>query len=300
MMPREINDDQPRPDSAHREVAVDDEVGKGRAPTYAPVTWLILGFGLALTVLLAKYGIWFLFLPIVIPFGLGGRSLFGKRPTRRRVRLDGSVLSFLQEGVAGSSRLGSMDVSGGVFVSVAPSGSRWHGGTESVVRIVSDGGALEVLVSDVVRARHFKLRVVEMLGEGSIRLLERTTALQGGIDVRTHAKGEQLEWERRRSRPWSGRDRTELRLDTDGWALRVYSGSRLESSTGGPGRPRARLATNERVDVAESGVVEHETVLELLWEGEVTARIGVELSEPELRFIASRIGGSQPVPELAR
>jgi hypothetical protein len=139
-----------------------------------------------------------------------------------------------------------------------------------------------------------------MLQAASVRLLERTTPLQGGIYVRAGAKGEDLEWERRRAGPFRGRGRTQVHIDADGWALRVYSGSRLESSTGGPGRPLARLSTDERVDFAGSGVVEHEIVLELLWEGEVTARIGTELSEPELRFIASRLDGAQPIGELAR
>src|SRR5205814_6277223 len=124
-------------------------------------------------------------------------SFFGRRP-RRRVRLDGNVLSLIQDGFGGSARGGSIDASGGVFVAVGPLGPRGIGSTEAVVRIVSADGALEVLLADVARTRHFKRRLVEMLQAASVGLLERTTPLQGGIHVRAGARGEDLEWKRRR------------------------------------------------------------------------------------------------------
>jgi hypothetical protein len=61
-----------------------------------------------------------------------------------------------------------------------------------------------------------------------------------------------------------------------------------------------RLATLERMNPFESGIVERELVLEIESEGEVVARVGSELSEPELRFIASRLSRAQPRALAAR
>lgn len=298
-MPSWINEDQPHRDPLGHEVEIDDEVTTSR-PRASSVTWIVLAAGLALTLVLAKFGIWFLFLPLIFPFGLGGRSLFRRAPSRRRLRLEGSVLLLERDSAAGSSGEGALDVSGGVFITVVPTGLVANGTAEAVVRIVSQSGALEILVSDIGRARRLKQNIADMLERSAVRFVERTTPLQGGVFVHAYPNGEELEWERRRTKPWAGRGRTMLRVDEHGWTLRVHSGFRVESSTGGPGLPQARLSTNERANPFESGVVERESVLELSWEGDVVARIGGELSEPELRFIAKRLERAQPIRRLAR
>jgi hypothetical protein len=150
-----------------REIDIDDEPPARNARGGA---WMILAAGLALSVLLFKFGIWFFFLPIVIPFGLGGRSLAGRLGLRRRmIRLEGGVLSLETRSVLGPSREAAVDVRGGVSMSVREAGHDADGRRQAAVRFASDTGAFEVRCADFVRAQELERRVESMLSEAGVR-----------------------------------------------------------------------------------------------------------------------------------
>jgi len=282
------------------QVDVDETSDAGPERPVGSVTWIALVVGVLLTVLLMRLGIWFFFLPIIIPFGFRG-SLLGRRSSRRRfVRLDSGTLSLVTRTFAGGRTAASIDVSGGVFVSVSETGVRFAGVSEAAVRVVGADGAFDILLGHVADARRLKQRLVEMLAEASVRIADGGTPLRGGVMHRTTEDGAEFLWEGRRARPWGRRRTTRLRIDRDGWALRVNSGPWLRSSTGGPGVPQLRLTTVEHADPLESGITTRELLLEILWDDEVVARIGRELSEPELRFIVSRSPSEQPRRLIAR
>jgi hypothetical protein len=154
-----------------RELDIDDEPPSGEVRGAASTTWLILAAGLALSLLLFKFGIWFFFLPIVIPFGLGGRSLGGRlAPRRRTVRLAGGVLSLETRSAFGSSRAAAIDVRGGVSTSVLEIGVDAHGRRQAVVRFASSAGAFDVRCADVARAHELQRQVGTMLAEGGIHV----------------------------------------------------------------------------------------------------------------------------------
>src|ERR1041385_8120986 len=195
-------------ESQRREVDVDEGAPPGEHRRYGSVTWIALGLGVALTLLLMRFGIWFFFLPIIIPFGLRGRSLLGGSFRGRRfIRLEHSTLSFDTQGFTGSSRAGAIDVQGGVFISVTTSGFRVNGLSESAVRVVGSDGAFEVLISDVALARRIKRRVVEMLERESVRLVDATSILQGGVTARSLGGCDEVVWGSRRTRSWGGAPR---------------------------------------------------------------------------------------------
>lgn len=281
------------PDGPDRDIEIDEGSSPGGFRP-SSITWLALALGVALTLVFMRLGVWFFFLPIILPFGLRGGSLFRGSSGRRFVRLDGTRLLLLRRTFAGTSRDATVDVSGGVFIAVSETGARVNGVSESTLRIVADDGAFDIALTDVVRARRLKQRIVDLLAESSVRLVEPSSVLQGGVAFREIPGGVEFRWEGRRSIFWNAHRTTSLRVDGEGWTLEVRSGVRLESRTGGPGIPEARLTSLERVDPFESGVIERGPVLEIEWDGEVVARVGRELSEPELRFVLSRLARAQP------
>jgi hypothetical protein len=151
-----------------REIDIDDEPetpGEPRAG--ASVTWVILAAGLALSLLLFKFGIWFFFLPIIVPFGLRGRSL---APRRRTIRLEGGILSLEKRSLFGSSREGAVDVRDGVVISVVRGGFSPDRGARATMRIASAAGALDVRCADATRAHEIGQQVESMLAEAGVRV----------------------------------------------------------------------------------------------------------------------------------
>jgi hypothetical protein len=154
-----------------RELDIDDEPPVEGARGGASVTWLILAAGLLLSLLLFKVGIWFFFLPIVIPFGLRGRSLTGRlAPRHRTIRLEGGVLSLEIRSVFGSVRAEAIDVRGGVSTSVLEADVDPHGRRQAVVRFAAASDAFAVRCADVARAHELQRQVASMLTEAGIHV----------------------------------------------------------------------------------------------------------------------------------
>jgi hypothetical protein len=307
----------------------DDATDAARRPAEGAglVTPLVLFGGLLLTLLLVSRGIRFFFLPIILPFGLGGgrlvRRLVGSL-RRRLLRLEGGELLLLTTSVltttsvVGTRCLGTLDATAGVFVSLVPS-RLWVNGVQDVtVRIVGATGALAVTLPGSEAARLFRRKLGTLLAEGSVRLLdekdeEDEAPLQGAVAVRAlpddlgdepgDVKGErddrdglgadeaspivEISWASEDSGFFRRRKRTWLRFSVDRWALRVRSGVFGATSTGGPGPLGARLIAVREADPFGGVTVRH--ALELHAEGETVAVVGEELSRPELSFIAGLV-----------
>lgn len=154
-----------------REIDFEDEPRAPEPARGASTTWILLAAGLVLSLLLFKFGIWFFFLPIVIPFGLGGRSFFGARSVRRRtIRLESDVLSVYTRSVFGYSAGGAIDVSAGVAVSVTAGAAGARGPGAATVRFVGAAGVLEVPCADSAGAWELERRVKAMLSEAQVPL----------------------------------------------------------------------------------------------------------------------------------
>jgi hypothetical protein len=180
-----LDSDEPlRPELDLREIEVDEEPEPpARKRGASTVTWIVLAVGLALTVVLAKFGIWFLFLPIIIPFGLGGRALVGRlsgSSRRRTLRLEGSKLGLYSQALGGVSREASLDVSEGVFVAVSATELRAGDRFAWSVRFVSAGGSFDVPVSDVGHAREVRERAVAMLSRAGVRIANTASEVTEG------------------------------------------------------------------------------------------------------------------------
>ena len=183
------------PDLSRRDLYVDDDEANepGRRPGSGMgfVTPLVLFGGLVLTLhSLRKIGIHFFFLPIILPFGLGGgrlvRRLVGVL-RRRFFRLEGGELLLIKSSVIGTRCLGALDTTAGVFVSLVPSRFRVNGVQDVTVRVVGTTGALAVTLPGSEAARLFRQKLGILFAEGSIRVLDDRSEepLQGAVAVRS-------------------------------------------------------------------------------------------------------------------
>ncbi len=278
--------------SPRKEILVDEPGATDRGPGAAGwITPAVLFAGVLLTLLLWRGGLHFLFLPIILPFGLGGGRLFRRllAPFRRRfLRFESGVVSLVRRGLWGDVIVGSIAAGSGLFVAVVPSRT-WVGGVARVdVRIVGADGALVVSVDGSEAARRLREEVTTLLTETGVHHEDAGAPLQGAIE-RLPAEDETvLEW-RSRGGPFSGARTTRLVLGSKGWSLRISSGGRTLASTGGPGRLTAELVETSDPDPFGTGISEQGWALTLRADGETVATIGTDLSEPELRFIGARL-----------
>jgi hypothetical protein len=280
------------PETAKHEIAVDDELGRPPAGGPSWITPVVLFTGLFLTLILSKIGVHFFFLPIILPFGLGGGRLFRHffPPPRRVLRLQDGLLWLAGEGAWKTSTLGRLDVSRGAFVTLGTTGFWADGFEDAHLRVVAAAGALTVPAHGGEHARKLRRELTDLLEADGVPLLEGDASLQGDVWTEPFDTGEQIEWASARGRGLFGaRTATALRVTHDAWALRVRSGNRVLVSTGGPGLLEARLVSAEHGGPLGASVVQDAKMLELFSENESVARVGLELSEPELRWVAERI-----------
>jgi len=170
----------------------------GRGPRPGIITLAVLLGGLLLTVLLSRGGFHFLFLPIILPFGLGGgrwlRRAFAPLHGRA-LQLDERGLSLVSRSPWGGSRVRSIGTYGGMHVAVIPS-RLWLNGVESVeVRIVGADGALSVPVEGAENARRLRHRIGSMLHSAGIESLGSDATLQGGAVARREGPTQEIEWQ---------------------------------------------------------------------------------------------------------
>lgn len=330
------------PDDAALELAIDEDLPETAHPHTFSGGWILLAVGVLATILFLRVGWNFFFLPIILPFGFGGGSLVKRALRRLRPRvlhLHRGVLSLVTVGPFGPSRLGAIDVSPSVFVSLDPTGT-WVNGEEQVrLRIVSGQGALVIPLANAEHGRFVRRQVTSLFDEARVPIAESDEALQGAVAVRDVDGGMQIEWSTSCPRAGAGiagffilavvafglfsvfalRDLSEplliglillgvlpaiflplilpggtrktlLVLRDDAWALRLLSGARVAASTGGPGPLSARVVQTDGIDPTGMGMAVRGRALELGSDGEPVATIGEDLSEPELHFIAERIG----------
>jgi hypothetical protein len=280
------------PETARHEIAVDDELAREPARGPSWVTPVVLFLGLFLTLVLSKIGVHFFFLPIILPFGLGGGRLFRHFfPAPRRVlRLQDGLLWLAAEGAWKTSTLGRVDVSRGAFVTLGTTGLWADGYEDAHLRIVAVEGALTVPVRGGEHVRTLRRELEALLDADGVSLLGRDASLQGDVRAEPFDTGEQIEWASASRRGlFATGTATALRVTHDAWALRVRSGSRVLVSTGGPGALEARLVSSAQGGPLGASVAHDAMLLELVAENERVAEVGIELSEPELRWVAERI-----------
>lgn len=185
------------PNDAALELAIDEDLPETVHPPTFPGGWILLAVGVLATVLLLRIGWNFFFLPIILPFGFGGGSLIKRAVRRLRPRVlqfYRGVLSLVTVGPFGPSRLGAIDVSPSVFVSLDPTGT-WVNGEEQVrLRIVSGDGALVVPLANAEHARFVRRELTSLLDDARVPIAEPEETLKGAVFVRDIDGGVQLEW----------------------------------------------------------------------------------------------------------
>jgi hypothetical protein len=276
-----------------REIVIDDGLEPSSPGSASWITPVVLFAGLFFTLILSKRGVRFFFLPIILPFGLGGGRLLRQLlpPPRRVLRLRDGALWLAAEGAWKTGIVDRLDVGSGAFVALGTTGV-WFSGLEDVrVRVVSSDGALTIAVRGAERARMLRHDISEMLEADGVPGLPRDMALQGDVWTEPFEDGEQIEWSSGGSASLFGASRstTALRVTPDAWALRVRAGGRPVVSTGGPGRLEVRLVEGEQSGPLGASVARDTMMLELSADGESVGQVGGDLSEPELRWIAERI-----------
>jgi len=287
------------PETALHEIVIDDGLESDAPSSAGWLTPVVLFSGLFLTLILSRIGVRFFFLPIILPFGLGGGRLLRQflPPPRRVLRLQEGTLWLAAEGPWKTTTLDRLDVTAGAFVALGTTGL-WISGLEDArVRVVSSDGALTVSVRGGERARMLRQEIVDMFDADSVSALDHETPLRGDVWVEPFEDGEQIEWSSggQSSGFFANRSATAVRVTPDAWALRVRAGGRPVVSTGGPGQLEARLVEAEHSGPLAASVVHDTMMLELLANHETVGRIGAELSEPELRWIAARIESASRV-----
>ncbi|HEX3594725.1 MAG TPA: hypothetical protein VHU80_06475 [Polyangiaceae bacterium] len=280
------------PERARHEIVVDDALDErtGNWPSW--LTPVVLFSGLLLTLILSRAGVHFFFLPLVLPFGLGGGSLLRQfLPPRRRVlRLEDGTLWLAAEGAWKTSTLDRLDVTNGAFVALGTTGL-WISGLEDArIRVVSSDGALTIAVRGGERARELRREIAEVFEADAVVSLDPETPLQGDVWTEPFEDGEQIEWSSGASSGFFGmRSATALRVTPQSWALRVRSGGAPVVSTGGPGALETRLVDAELEGPLGASVAQEGRMLELTANEERVGRVGTDLSEPELRFVAEHV-----------
>lgn len=281
------------PETPRHEIVVEDALDRRADGGPGFITPVVLFAGLLLTLVLSRIGVHFFFLPIILPFGLGGGRLLRQLvpPPRRVLRLQDGNLWLASEGSFKTTVVDRLDVGGGAFVALGTTGLWVRGLEDARVRVVSAAGALAIPVRGGERARSLRQELEELLDAEGVAALHHDAALQGDVWAEPFEDGEQIEWTSggRSGGLFSLESGTALRVTPDAWALRVRSGGRPVVSTGGPGALAARLASIEHDAPLGASVAEDAMMLELLAEGERVGRVGAELSEPELRWVAERI-----------
>lgn len=193
------------PDDAALEFAIDEDLPETAHRATFSGGFILLAVGLLATILLLRIGWNFFFLPIILPFGFGGRSFLKRALRRLRPRvllLYRGVLSLVTVGPFGPSRLGAIDLSPSVFVSLDPTGT-WVNGEEQVrLRIVSGDGALVVPLANAEHARFVRRRLTALLDDARVPVAEPDEALKGAVVARDVDGGVHLEWST--SRPQAG------------------------------------------------------------------------------------------------
>ncbi|HEX4336114.1 MAG TPA: hypothetical protein VH062_09390 [Polyangiaceae bacterium] len=292
MNPSQAGKDERLPVRARHEIVVDDALDDRKANGPSFVTPVVLFGGLLLTLVLSRIGIHFFFLPIIIPFGLGGGRMLRKLlpPPRRVLRLENGSMWLSSEGPWKTTIVDRLDVGAGAFVALGTTGL-WNRGLEDArVRVVSTEGALAVAVRGGERAHLLLREIMDALEADDVPGLDAETPLQGDVWAEPYEDGEQIEWS---SGPASGlfdaRSATVLRVTPEGWALRVRTGASPVVSTGGPGVLEAHLAPADLDGPLGATVAPDARMLELFANDGMVGRVGTELSEPELRWIALRI-----------
>ncbi|HVW28529.1 MAG TPA: hypothetical protein VHC69_24360 [Polyangiaceae bacterium] len=281
------------PDAAPHEIVIDDGLEQDSPSSASYITPIALFIGLLLTLMLSRAGIRFFFLPIILPFGIGGGRLLRQflPPPRRVLRLRGGTLWLASEGPWKTTIVDRLDVGSGAFVALGTTGL-WISGLEDArVRVVSSDGALTIPVRGGERARTLRQEIAGMFEAEELVALAHDMPLQGDVWAEPFEDGEQIEWSS--GGPSSGlfasRSATALRVTPEAWALRVRSGGRPVVSTGGPGALEARLIQGEHSGPLGASVARDTLMLDLSANGESVGQVGSDLSEPELRWIAERI-----------
>jgi hypothetical protein len=281
------------PATAPHEIVIDDGLEPAPPTGASWLTPVVLFAGLLLTLILSKVGVRFFFLPIILPFGIGGGRLLRQflPPATRVLRFQEGRLWLSTEGPWKSGIVDRLDVSGGAFVALGTTGLWFAGLEDARVRVVSSDGALTIAVRGGERARVLRHEIAEMFEADGVPALPRDMPLQGDVWAEPFEDGEQIEWSSGGSpnRVFAGRSSTALRVTPEAWALRVRAAGRPVVSTGGPGRLAVRLVEGERSGPLGASVARDAMMLELSAEGESVGQVGGDLSEPELRWIAERI-----------
>lgn len=183
------------PEGPVSDLVVDDTAPDGDRGAASWITPAALLVGLVVTLLFTRAGAHFFFLPIIIPFGLGGGALARRlrgRFRRRVLRLAGARLSLVTAAPWGTSQSAALDTDGGVFVGVDSSGV-WVNGVETAsVRVVSRHGALSVNVAGTERARVLRQQLGALLAAARVPALPPTEPLAGGVERRRVDGGEEL------------------------------------------------------------------------------------------------------------
>ncbi len=153
----------------------------------------------ALTVLSLRSSshFFFFFLPVFLPFGLGGGRVFrglAALVNRRTLRLDHGGLQLRTRRPWGATSAAPIDATSGVFVAVAPTGVSVNGVARVDVRFVGQRGAVLLRMLGSERAQDLKRRFKSFMEEAGFDVATAETPLQGGIDVRTTGGTEELEW----------------------------------------------------------------------------------------------------------
>jgi hypothetical protein len=162
------------PETVRHEIAIDDELGRPPAEGPSWITPVVLFLGLVLTVVLFRIGVYFFFLPIILPFGLGGGRLFRHFfPAPRRVlRLQEGLFWLVVKAAWKTTTLGRLDVSRGASVTVATT-APWAGGNEEAhLRVAAAEGVLTVPVRGIEHARKLQRLLTELFEAAGIPLLE--------------------------------------------------------------------------------------------------------------------------------
>jgi hypothetical protein len=294
-MPGQLDpsEEEHRPATAPYEIVLDDGLEPTSPGSASWITPVVLFAGLLLTLILSRLGIRFFFLPIILPFGVGGGRLLRQvlPPTRRVLRFQDGILWLATEGPWKSGIVDRLDVSTGAFVALGTTGL-WLAGLEDArVRVVSSDGALTIAVRGGERARVLRHEITEMFETEGVPALPRDMALQGDVWEEPFENGEQIEWSSGGASNgfFADRSATALRVTPEAWALRVRAAGRPVVSTGGPGRLEARLVEVEHSGPLGASVARDAMMLELSADGENVGRVGSDLSEPELRWVAERI-----------